>query len=84
MAVNVDLSSNNSLVNVDFTVDTKTRCTSSTSEGKIFRVRNPSENRSRTLVRPFMKVIFSSRDFDAKFDRSRKLSVDMDRDEKKG
>ena len=31
-----------------------------------------------------MNDIFSSRDFEAKFDRSRKLSVEIERDEKKG
>lgn len=45
-------------------------------------MRSPSENRSSTLVRPFIKEIFSSRDFAAKFDRSRKLSVDIGSDEK--
>ena len=58
--------------------------TSSTSEGRIFRVFRPSEKRSRTLVRPFMKEIFSSRVFEAKVDLSRKFKVEIDNDEKNG
>lgn len=57
--------------------------TSSSNEGRIFLVRNPSENLSKTLVNPFMKEIFSSRVFEVKLERSKKLSVDMGRDEKK-
>ena len=55
---------------------------SSRREGSIFRVRRPSENLSRTPARPFMNEIFSSRDFAAKFERSRKFSVDIGREEK--
>ncbi len=58
--------------------------TSSSSEGSILRVRSPSVNLSRTLVKPFMNEIFSSRVLAAKFDRSRKFSVETGRDEKKG
>lgn len=58
--------------------------TSSRREGRILRVRRPSENLSRTLVRPFINEIFSSRVFAAKFERSRKLSVDTTNDEKNG
>lgn len=47
-------------------------------------MRRPSENLSRTLVRPFINEIFSSRVFAAKFERSRKLSVDTTNDEKNG
>ena len=57
---------------------------SSTREGRIFRVLSPSEKRSRTPVRPFMNEIFSSLDLDANVERSKKLSVEIDRDEKKG
>lgn len=56
--------------------------TSSTRDGSIFRILKPSEKRSNTLVRPFMKDIFSSRDFDAKFDRSKKFKVEIDSEEK--
>lgn len=59
------------------------RLTSSSSDGKIFLVLKPSENRSSTLVNPFMKDIFSSLVFAVKFDRSRKFKVDIGRDEKK-
>lgn len=55
--------------------------TSSSRDGKIFRVFNPSENRSRTPLRPFIKAIFSSRGFDANVERSRKLSVEIANDE---
>ena len=58
--------------------------TSSSSEGRIFRTRSPSEKRSRTLVSPFINDIFSSLDFAAKLDRSKKLSVEIGKDEKKG
>ena len=47
-------------------------------------MRSPSENLPRTAVNPFMNEIFSSRVFAVKFDRSRKFSVEMGRDEKKG
>ncbi len=57
--------------------------TSSRRVGNILRVRNPSENLSSTLVKPFMKEIFSSRVFAAKLDRSRKFKVDTGNDEKK-
>ena len=58
--------------------------TSSTSDGKIFRVRSPSENLSSTPVSPFMNEIFSSRVFAVKLERSRKFKVEMGREEKKG
>jgi hypothetical protein len=58
-------------------------CTSSTSDGKIFRVRSPLENLSRTPVSPFMNEIFSSRVFAVKLERSRKFKVEMGREEKK-
>lgn len=57
--------------------------TSSRRDGKIFLTLRPSENLSKTLVKPFMNEIFSSRLFAAKFDRSRKLRVDIGSDEKK-
>jgi len=57
--------------------------TSSTRDGKIFRVRSPSENLSRTPVSPFMKEIFSSRVFAVKLERSRKFKVEMGSEEKK-
>jgi hypothetical protein len=56
--------------------------TSSSKDGRTFRTRSPSEKRSRTLVSPFMNDIFSSLDFAAKFDRSKKLSVEIGNDEK--
>lgn len=58
--------------------------TSSTRDGKIFRVRSPSENLSKTPVSPFMKEIFSSRVFAVKLERSRKFKVEMGSEEKKG
>ena len=58
--------------------------TSSRSVGRILRVRRPSENLSNTLLRPFIKDIFSSRDLVLKLDRSRKFSVDIGSDEKNG
>jgi hypothetical protein len=58
-------------------------CTSSSSVGRIFLTRSPSENRSRTAVSPFMKDIFSSLDFAAKLDLSKKLRVEIGNDEKK-
>lgn len=58
--------------------------TSSSSDGNIFRILKPSENLLKTLVRPFMKDIFSSRVFAVKFDRSKKLSVEIGSEEKKG
>lgn len=57
--------------------------TSSTRDGKIFRVRSPSENLSRTPISPFIKEIFSSRVFAVKLERSRKFSVEMGSEEKK-
>ena len=57
--------------------------TSSTREGRIFRIRRPSENLSRTVVNPFIKDIFSSLVFEVKFDRSKKFKVDIGSDEKK-
>ena len=56
--------------------------TSSSREGRIFRTRSPSEKRSRTAPSPFMNDIFSSLDFAAKLDRSKKLSVEIGNDEK--
>lgn len=56
--------------------------TSSRSDGRILRIRRPSENLPRTPMSPFMNDIFSSRVFAAKFDRSRKLSVEMGNEEK--
>jgi hypothetical protein len=56
--------------------------TSSTREGKIFLVLRPSLNLSKTLVRPFMNETFSSRVFEAKFERSKKFRVDIDNEEK--
>jgi hypothetical protein len=56
--------------------------TSSNNDGRILRTRNPSENLLSTLVRPFMKEIFSSLDLAAKFDLSKKFKVDMGSDEK--
>lgn len=58
--------------------------TSSSKLGRIFRARKPSENRPKTLVRPFMKAIFSSRGLEAKFDRSRKLRVEIEIELKNG
>ena len=58
--------------------------TSSSKLGRIFRARKPSENRSNTLVRPFMKAIFSSRGLEAKVDRSRKLRVEIESELKNG
>lgn len=58
--------------------------TSSRSVGRILRVRRPSENLSNTLLKPFIKDIFSSRDLVLKLDRSRKFSVDIGSDEKNG
>ena len=49
--------------------------TSSSSAPSIFRSLNPLENRGRTPVKPFINAIFSSRDFEAKLERSRKLRV---------
>ena len=57
--------------------------TSSSSDGKIFLVLKPSENRSSTLVSPFIKDIFSSLVLAVKFDRSRKFKVEIGREEKK-
>lgn len=58
--------------------------TSSNNDGKIFLVLNPSEKRPRTPVNPFMNEIFSSRVLDVKFERSKKLRVEMGNEEKKG
>lgn len=58
--------------------------TSSRSEGKIFRVRRPSENLSKTPVSPFMNETFSSLVFAVKLERSKKLRVDIGKEEKKG
>lgn len=58
--------------------------TSSRSEGKILRVCKLSENRFSTPAKPFINEIFSSLDFVVKFERSRKLSVDIGSEEKKG
>ena len=53
-------------------------------DGKILRVRSPSENLSKTPVSPFINEIFSSRVFAVKLERSRKFKVEMGREEKKG
>ena len=58
--------------------------TSSSKLGRIFRARKASENRPSTLVRPFIKAIFSSRGLEAKFDRSRKLRVEIGSELKNG
>jgi hypothetical protein len=58
--------------------------TSSSSVGNIFRVRRLSENLSKTLISPFMNDIFSSLVFEVKFDRSKKLRVEIGREEKNG
>jgi hypothetical protein len=47
-------------------------------------VRRPTENLSRTLAKPLRKDILSDLDFVLKLERSRKLSVDIAREEKKG
>lgn len=59
------------------------RRTSSRSEGRIFRVLSPSENRPRTPARPFMNEIFSSLVLAVKLLLSKKLSVEMGSEEKK-
>jgi hypothetical protein len=58
--------------------------TSSTRVGKILRVRRPTENLLRTPAKPLRNDILSDLDFVLKLDRSRKLSVDIAREEKKG
>jgi hypothetical protein len=58
--------------------------TSPSRVGKILRVRRPSENLSKTLTSPFMNDIFSSLVFDVKFDLSKKLRVEMGKEEKNG
>jgi hypothetical protein len=58
--------------------------TSSNRVGRIFRVRSPSENLSNTLTSPFMNDIFSSLVFEVKFDRSKKLRVEIGKEEKNG
>lgn len=58
--------------------------TSSSSDGNIFRILKPSVNLSKTPVRPFINDIFSSRVFAVKFDRSKKFSVEIGSEEKKG
>ncbi len=58
--------------------------TSSRREGNIFLDLRPSENLSKTLVRPFMKDIFSSRVLAVKLERSRKFKVEIGREEKNG
>jgi hypothetical protein len=70
-------------IEVKFDIENLIR-TSSSRVGRIFRTRRPSEKRSRTLVSPFMNDIFSSLDFAAKLDRSKKLSVEIGSDEKNG
>lgn len=56
--------------------------TSSSKLGKIFLRFIPSENLPSTVARPFIKATFSSRVFDAKFDRSKKFSVEIASEEK--
>ena len=58
--------------------------TSSNSDGRIFRVCNPLVNLLKTPANPFIKDIFSSLVLDVKFERSRKLRVEMGREEKNG
>jgi len=70
-------------IDVKFHIENLIR-TSSSRVGRIFRTRSPSEKRSRTPVSPFMNDIFSSLDFAAKLDRSKKLSVEIGNDEKNG
>jgi hypothetical protein len=70
-------------IEVKFHIENLIR-TSSSSDGRTFRTRSPSEKRSRTLVSPFINDIFSSLDFAAKLDRSKKLSVEIGNDEKNG
>ena len=65
-----------------FHQDKEGTLTSSRRDGKTFLTLSPSENLSRTLVKPFMNEIFSSRLFAAKLDLSRKLRVDIGSDEK--
>ncbi len=57
--------------------------TSSTRDGSSFLCFRPSEKPLRTEVSPFMKATFSSLGLVEKVDRSRKLSVDTGREEKK-
>ena len=58
--------------------------TSSRRDGRIFRIRRPSENLSKTLVNPFMNEIFSSRVLEVKLERSRKFKVEIGSEEKNG
>lgn len=58
--------------------------TSSNSDGKIFLVLNPSENFPKTLVKPFINEIFSSRVLAVKLERSKKFKVEIGNEEKKG
>lgn len=72
------------VVIVENEIASKCALTSSTRDGKIFRVRSPSENLSKTPANPFMNEIFSSLVFEVKFERSKKFSVDIGREEKNG
>lgn len=56
--------------------------TSSRRDGNIFRLLRLGEKRSKTFVKPFMNEIFSSLDFVENVARSKKLSVDIGREEK--
>jgi hypothetical protein len=51
--------------------------TSSNRAVNIFLSLRPLENLSKTPVNPFMNAIFSSRGLEAKFERSRKLRVEI-------
>jgi hypothetical protein len=65
-------------------METRSILTSSNKEGRIFRVRSPSENLPKTVLRPFINETFSSRDFEVKLERSRKLSVETGNELKNG
>lgn len=56
--------------------------TSSSKDGRILRLLKLGENLSKTLVRPFINEIFSSLDLVENVARSRKLSVDIGKEEK--
>jgi hypothetical protein len=82
MVKDVCLSSGRAKFSIIFERHRFAKYTSSRREGRILRIRKPSEKRSSTFVSPFIKEIFSSLDFVAKFERSRKFSVDIGNDEK--
>lgn len=60
------------------------RLTSSNKLGNTLPFRKRSENVGTTLTKPLKNVAFSSRGFDANVVGSRKLSVEIASDEKKG